>query len=194
MSPKSSADGRRLRAQRNRQAVLDALVALIRERDTTPTPEEIAAHAGISRRTLFRLFADLDALHIAMNEYMRTMVLERFPPPLPSDEPLPQRLDALLQHRAGVYEFIMPFRRQAQYHRHTVALVHQTLQEDRNQLRFHLEMLFADDIPAGDTALWNLLEVMTSWQTWHTLRREQGCSVETAKTVIQRALYSQFSL
>ena len=55
-------DGRNQRRDRNRDAVVTALLELYREGQLGPSAEEIAARAGISVRSLFRYFDDVDAL------------------------------------------------------------------------------------------------------------------------------------
>ena len=62
-------DGRRLRAARNHEAVVGAVLAIVRERTpetmNLPGAAEVAARAGVSERTVFRHFADLDSLFMA---------------------------------------------------------------------------------------------------------------------------------
>ena len=60
--PDAALDGRRLRRDRNREAVVQALLELYREGNLTPSTDEIAERAGISARSLFRYFDDVDAL------------------------------------------------------------------------------------------------------------------------------------
>lgn len=55
-------DGRTLRRTRNRAAVILALLAIIREGDLQPGAAEIADRAGVSHRSIFRYFDDLDDL------------------------------------------------------------------------------------------------------------------------------------
>src|SRR3954465_3340519 len=59
-------DGRRLRREQNRESVVDALVELFEEGDYTPSSATIAARAGISPRSLFRYFDDVDDLNRAV--------------------------------------------------------------------------------------------------------------------------------
>src|SRR5688500_3891186 len=58
-------DGRRLRRQQNREAVIDALIELFEEGSYTPSSAEVAERAGISPRSLFRYFDDVDDLNRA---------------------------------------------------------------------------------------------------------------------------------
>jgi AcrR family transcriptional regulator len=55
-------DGRTLRRTRNRTAVIDALLDIAREGSFQPSAHEIADRAGVSHRSIFRYFEDLDDL------------------------------------------------------------------------------------------------------------------------------------
>lgn len=55
-------DGRTLRRTRNRTAVIVSLLAIIREGNLHPGASEIADRAGVSHRSIFRYFDDLDDL------------------------------------------------------------------------------------------------------------------------------------
>ena len=55
-------DGRRLRSERSRQAILDASAALINEGTLIPTAQQISKRAGVGIRSFFRHFADMESL------------------------------------------------------------------------------------------------------------------------------------
>jgi AcrR family transcriptional regulator len=55
-------DGRRLRAERGRAAVVAATLELVNAGSPVPTFSEIAEASGVSERTIFRYFPDRDAL------------------------------------------------------------------------------------------------------------------------------------
>src|SRR6476619_5928832 len=55
-------DGRLLRSQRTKRAIVDALLDLIREGHHKPSSAEIADRAGVTQRTLFNQFGDMDSL------------------------------------------------------------------------------------------------------------------------------------
>lgn len=57
-----SVDGRTMRRNRNRTAVITALLDMVREGDLHPGAAEIAERAGVSHRSIFRYFDDLDDL------------------------------------------------------------------------------------------------------------------------------------
>src|SRR3954469_10856930 len=52
-------DGRSLRRERNREAVIEAFLVLVREGNFDPGGAEIAERAGVSHRSVFRYFDDL---------------------------------------------------------------------------------------------------------------------------------------
>ena len=55
-------DGRTVRAERTRQALVDSLLGLLDEGQMTPTAAQIAARAGVSERSVFQHFPDREAL------------------------------------------------------------------------------------------------------------------------------------
>jgi len=57
-----SGDGRSARRDRNRLAVLDAVIELFSEGVLEPTPDDVAARVGLSARSVYRYFVDRDAL------------------------------------------------------------------------------------------------------------------------------------
>ncbi len=64
----SKQDGRLLRTQRSRQAILDAAYHLMYSDGVMPTAQVIADKAGVTIRTLFRHFPEMDLLYREMHE------------------------------------------------------------------------------------------------------------------------------
>jgi TetR/AcrR family transcriptional regulator of autoinduction and epiphytic fitness len=58
----SSPDGRHARSERSREAMVDALLALLEEGVERPSSAQIAERAGVTQRTLFNQFGDMDSL------------------------------------------------------------------------------------------------------------------------------------
>ncbi len=55
-------DGRTARRDRNRVAVLDAVLELFTEGNLTPSPDDVARRSGVSLRSVYRYVADADDL------------------------------------------------------------------------------------------------------------------------------------
>jgi len=61
-SPTAAVDGRSAIRDRNRNAVLDAVLDLFTEDNLSPGPEEVALRVGLSVRSVYRYFDDHDSL------------------------------------------------------------------------------------------------------------------------------------
>lgn len=68
---RDASDGRVALRLRNRQRVIDALVALVDEGEITPSMESIVERSGVSERSIFRYFTDLADLSVSA---IRTVV------------------------------------------------------------------------------------------------------------------------
>lgn len=67
-------DGRRLRSERSRQAIIDASMALIEEGVLVPTAQQISERAGVGIRSFFRHFSDMENLFAVVDEESRESV------------------------------------------------------------------------------------------------------------------------
>lgn len=73
--PTDITDGRTLRRRRNRDAVIESLIGLINEGDLNPTIDKLAERAGVSARSIFRYFTDLnDLARTAVETEMRKVL------------------------------------------------------------------------------------------------------------------------
>ena len=63
-------DGRRQRSERSQVAIVEAALTLINEEKQVPTAQQIADRAGVSIRSFFRHFADMDALFLSADEML----------------------------------------------------------------------------------------------------------------------------
>jgi AcrR family transcriptional regulator len=62
-------DGRRLRTERTRRAIIEAYLQLLNRSSAIPTASQIAEQAGCSVRSIFERFSSLDALSIATADH-----------------------------------------------------------------------------------------------------------------------------
>jgi AcrR family transcriptional regulator len=184
-------DGRRARAERNREAVVDAILDLLHEGVERPTGEEIAARSGVSVRSVFRHFDDLESLHAAAVERHAERIATLFEPP-PVEGDLDARIDALGARRSRLFEEMTPVRRVAEQLRGRSPAIDERLAYARRLLRRQLEILFAAELGALDATsrrdVLDAVEAAASWNTWHLLRSDQKCSVARARAVMTRTL------
>jgi len=64
-------DGRRLRSERSRQAIIDAMLALVDQGNLLPTAQQVADEAGVGIRTVFRHFSEMESLYASADSQSR---------------------------------------------------------------------------------------------------------------------------
>ena len=96
-------DRRRLRTERGKDLVVDALLTFFAEGDPQPGVAKIAARAGVSERSVFRYFDDLESLAGAAIERQIARIAPAFRPP-PSTGSLESRIGALVDQRLRIYD------------------------------------------------------------------------------------------
>jgi AcrR family transcriptional regulator len=182
-------DGRTLRSLRTRTAVVDALLELIDEGDLRPPAPRIAERAGVSLRSVFQHFRDLEGLFAFATDRQleRIGALVR---PLPTTGPLDDRLEAFVAQRVTIYEAVTPVRRaalaQEPFSPHAVIARDRILAVARAEL----ERTFASEIAAAEPDLLEALDAAASWQVWEALRNHQDLDVDEARKVLRRLLHA----
>ena len=163
------------------------MLDVIEEGSLRPGAAEIAARAGVSVRTVFRHFEDLEQLFAMATEHqaMRIGPLLASPPPEGSRT---ARVDGLVSHRADLYERIGPVRRAALRHEPFHQAVRQGLAQARRLLRRHLLTTFAPELAhlraAERATIVAALESATSFAAWDNLRVEQRLSAAQARAAV----------
>jgi AcrR family transcriptional regulator len=138
-------DGRRLRSDRSRTAVVDALLTLYEEGNSTPGAAEIARRAGVSERSVFRHFEDLDSLAEAAIEREIDRVGNLFEGP-PNTGTVDDRVKALVDQRLDLYAATGAVARAANLLQNRSAVVAGAMRWRRDLLHHHVEALFAAEL------------------------------------------------
>ena len=184
-------DGRRLRSEQSREAIVEAMMSLLREGDPRPGAQRIAARAGVSLRSVFRHFEDLDGLFTVATELQRARVGHLFELSTAGGS-LAERAESLVAQRCRLYEEIARLRRAALRMAPFHTPLRTGLEEASAALRRHLPEVFAGELarlaPTDRRDLVEALEASSSWAFWEALRGDQGLSVDRAKRVMARTL------
>ncbi len=181
-------DGRLARGERSRLQVAEAMLALITEGDLRPTAPRIAERAGVSLRSVFHHFDDLETLFEAAARLQTERVL-RLVRPIDTTLPFAERVDELVAQRARVYEAVTPVRRAAMLSEHGSSVVSERLTMVRTWKRHEAERIFAPELgalPAVERLRrTRALGAAASWMTWESLRTHQGLSLDEAKGALR---------
>jgi TetR/AcrR family transcriptional regulator, regulator of autoinduction and epiphytic fitness len=180
-------DGRVLRGERNRRAVVEAMLALIEEGDPQPTAKRVAERAGVALRSVFHHFDDLESV-LAAAARLQAQRHWHLVEPVRPDLPLGERVAQVVAQRSALFERIAPARRAALLVEHDSPVVRAWLEEGRATLRRQLAATFAPEVAGDGREVLAALDVSASWTTWESLRRRQGLSVGAARRVLTRML------
>ena len=186
-------DGRTVRAERTRQALVDALLALLYEGELQPTAERIAKRAGVSERSLFQHFADREALYqaVAVQQYERVApTLE----PVDLTLSLGERIDAFVAQRTRLLEEVTPVRRAALLLEPESEVVSGWLQSTRRQKAREVERVFRAELDAIEQprrgVVQGALVAASAWTFWESLRAHQRLSAERSRAAMREAIAS----
>lgn len=150
-STSAPVDGRVARRDRNRAAVLDAVIDLFSEGVVDPGPEEVAQRVGLSPRSVYRYFEDRDDLTRAGIEHHLAKVSHLYAIDGVGEGPLGVRIDRFVAGRLGLYEAIAATARVARFHAATSPILHDSVEWSRRVLREQVAEQFApelDELPA----------------------------------------------
>jgi AcrR family transcriptional regulator len=190
-TPAPVSDGRTARSQRTREAVVDALLALIREGSNRPTAREIAERAGISLRSVYVHFDDLEDLFCAAAERQMAVVAKLIEPVAPTD-PLPERIAAMCRIRSRIFEEIGPVRRAALLQPNSPTLT-RLFAKSRTNSRDTNDTLFAAELEHLSTEQRNFrlaeLDAVCSPEAWELWRGPTyGLSIDGAVQLMTDAV------
>jgi AcrR family transcriptional regulator len=170
-------DGRAGRAARTRKAVVDALLALIDAGNLRPTAREVADAAGVSLRSVYVHFEDVESLFLAASarHYERIQALVT---PWDPDAPLDERVDALVARRTRIYKEGAQVRRAALLQAPSSPALRNALERGRRAARAELEAVFAAELgrvaEAERVRLLAALEVVAGAGTHENLTTHPG--------------------
>ncbi len=183
-------DGRTARAERTRNAIVEAHLALIGEGDLKPTGERIAERAGVSLRALWANFKDMEALFRASGERLSERQDAEFRAVSPA-LPLARRIEGFCRQRARILELIAPSARAAQLLEPFSAQLRQNRASNINRVQREIKDLFAQELDASGSAseqLFHALTVASTWAAWSMMRDELHLGVEEATGVMVRTV------
>lgn len=179
-------DGRRRRGQDNRARIVAAMIDLVGQGQVQPSAEQVAARGGVGLRTVFRHFQDMDSLYREMSRVIEGELQAIVERPYAA-EGFPARLIEMIGRRAEGFERIAPFRRAADAVRHRSRF----LAGDADRLAQTMRRLLVAELPpelAADAVAVEALDLVTSFEAWTRLRRDQGLDPAAARTVVEAAV------
>ena len=187
MAATSLTDGRSARAARTRDAVVEALLFLLDDGNFRPTARQVAERAGVSLRSVYVHFDDLEDLFTAAAHHHFERVRDLVES-IPGDGPVERRLDAFVRQRERIHEASAQVRRAAVLQEPFSPALAEVLSLARQLSRAEIETVFASELDRRDGAdrkrLLLELEIIANAPTWEALRLQHDLSSERAREVV----------
>jgi len=181
-------DGRHLRSERSRVAIIDAAIALQEEGILVPTAQQISEQAGVGIRSFFRHFEDMESLFQTADDHIRDSYEALF---LGGDRDgaVEERIEHAVERHADAYESVrnMVLGSLAQLWRYEVlrknyARNQRGLRKDLDDWLPELKSLPRDKREAVDA--------IASFELWHRLREHQRLSKKASIEIVTSLLKS----
>ena len=185
-------DGRRARRDRNKIAVVDAYLDLIREGNPRPSVAEVAERSGVSHRSVFRYFADKDELARTSIERQESVVAPMLATSIDPSASLEDRVDLVVRHRLELFEAIAPVARLSRSLAPMQPILQSELTKARSFFRAQVKRAFAPELVRMDKARASttlaVVDVLCSFEAAELLRADQGLSLDRAGDALRDAL------
>lgn len=189
-------DGRRAWRERNRDAVVDALLDLYREGNLSPGADKVAERSGLSRRSLFRYFDDLDDLCRAAIARQTRRAAHLLALPDIGEGTLADRVARLATQRDELFEEIAPAARVGRLKAPFQPIVAEDLRKSRAMFQRQIEKHFATELdrlePDRRRETLAAADALCSFESFDLLREAQGLNRQQYQRTIRRALTALF--
>jgi AcrR family transcriptional regulator len=190
----AAVDGRRAWRDRNLGAVVDALLDLFSEGNLRPGADEIAARSGVSRRSVFRYFDDLDSLDRVALERQAERVSHLLDLEGLGEGAVGDRIEALIAQRLRLFEAILPVARVSRLRAPFEPVVADGLARGRRQFRRQVERHFADELESlgrsERNATLGAADVLCSFEAYELLRLGHEQTLKQIGDVMRTGLLS----
>ena len=189
---RDAVDGRTARRDRNRDAVLDAVIELFTEDMFMPGAIEVAERSGVSPRSVYRYFEDADALTRAAIARQLELVEPLFHIPAIGEGPLDERIERFVACRIRLWQAAGPTARAAGFRASSNEVMRERFEHTRELLRGQVAQMFAPELGdlanADARAVLGAVDVLCEFTGLDHLRRVRGLTDAQARDVLVRSL------
>jgi len=185
----AAVDGRSARRERNRREIVDALLELIREGTIDASAAEVAARAGLSERSLFRYFDDVNDLYgeVCAVQYSRIQpraAIDGFGRGATVD-----KVKAFVEQRIALHKAIDRVGVAARAHAHRNPVIAKQLVDARALLRKQITEHFAAELAEMDDAhrraVVATIDLCTMYEAIEMLLAEHRMSYSAVRDTLQ---------
>ena len=181
-------DGRRRRRDRNRDAVVDAMLDLHKDGNLSPSVADLADRSGVSHRSVFRYFDDLDelfrvAIERSTERLAPFMKIHRY-----CEGNFEERLPNLIEQRVKFFDQAAPSARAQRLRSPFSAVLANEMAETRAVLRTQIEEHFAPELADGPDTKLDAVDALLSFESVDFLREHRGYDHEQLCAVLKQGV------
>ena len=186
LSTSGAPDGRRQRSERSKQAIIEAMLAMITEGTLIPTAQQISERAGVGIRSVFRHFEDMESIFVLADETCRERYEDIF---LGGNREgtLEQRILHAVEQRAKGYELYGNVILSTLAQRWRFATLSKNYGRYQRGLRKNLQD-WLPELEGLDPSSREAVHGIASFEFWNRLRDHQGLSKKAAIEVVVKML------
>lgn len=179
-------DGRILRSERSRTAIVQAMLELIGEGSLSPTAQQVAERADVGVRTVFRHFSDMETLFSTMNDRIKADVDSLFVEKVQTG-PYEDRVSDLIERRMEIFGMLAPYIRSSTLQRWRSAFLQEEHERTIRTLRRDLRR-WLPEIESLPTEVADALELILSFEALNRLRVDQKLGARRTTAVLRRSI------
>ena len=179
-------DGRRLRSDRSRQLIVESMLHLVNEGNLQPTAQQVADHASVGIRSVFRHFEDMESIFEMANELSRDHYTGLFSGGN-REGTLQQRILHATQYHAEAYETLGNVLLSVIGRRWNSAVMRKNYATHQRNLRKDLDQ-WLPELKSLTPSRREAVDAIASFEYWHRLRGIQSLSKQSSIDTIVEML------
>lgn len=179
-------DGRRMRSDRSRQLIVESMLYLVNEGNLQPTAQQVADHASVGIRSVFRHFEDMESIFEMANELSRDHYTGLFSGGN-REGSLQQRILHATQYHAEAYETLGNVFLSVIGRRWNSAVMRKNYATHQRNLRKDLDQ-WLPELKNLTPSRREAVDAIASFEYWHRLRGIQSLSKQSSIDTIVEML------
>jgi AcrR family transcriptional regulator len=188
----TTVDGRTARRDRNRDLVLDAVLELFAEDQLAPNAADVAQRSGVSLRSVYRYYEDIDELVRAAIERHAERTAHLVEIPGLGEGPFEERVSRFITFRLSLYEAVAPTARATLLRVSGNRIMREQIEQVRERLRRQTDAMFAPELSAMPAARRRAMaaaaDTLTQFESAEHLRAHLGHSPAQTAEILRRGL------
>ncbi|MBT5388387.1 MAG: TetR family transcriptional regulator [Porticoccaceae bacterium] len=181
-STSEKVDGRRLRSDRSRQVIVEAMLQLINQGNLVPTAQQIADHAKVGIRSVFRHFEDMEAIFATGDQIWREGFIGKASS-VDTALPLRERIVWGVNEIQKLYENNSNIMKSTATRRWRSAFLKQNYAKYQNKMRSDIARALPEISRLSQSRQEAIFAIM-SFEYWDRLRDHQSLSPEDSAALL----------